>query len=48
LEVNASPAGLNQLLAAMSVAARITVRELPALAAGEVAEKFLAIRGWSS
>ncbi len=42
-----STAELNQLLAALSVAARMTFRELPALASEDVAEKYLSIRGCS-
>jgi hypothetical protein len=42
-----SAAALNHLLAALSVATRMTIRELPALACPEVAEKYLTIRGWS-
>jgi hypothetical protein len=48
LETGASAAELNQVLAAISVAARLSIREVPALARDDVAEKFLSMRGWSS
>jgi hypothetical protein len=40
-------AGLNHLLSALSVGARMVMRELPALACPQTAEKYLSIRGWS-
>jgi hypothetical protein len=39
--------GLNQLLAALSVAAQKVIRDLPALACAGTAETYLSIRGWS-
>ncbi len=44
----ASATALGHLLAALSTAARLIVRELPVLARQEIAEKYLSIRGWSS
>lgn len=43
-----TPAELNHLLAAMSLAARMSIREVPALASAEIAEAYLRLRGWSS
>ena len=48
LDGRPSAAALNHLLAALSVAARMSIRELPLLASHELAEKYLSIRGWSS
>lgn len=44
----AAASDLGEVLSAMSVAAGMSIRELPALADETIAEKYLTIRGWSS